>query len=261
MTEMGNTNNLSKRKGVFKRLRNNFFPTDDYNSNRSMRNWKRQKQYAEPQKLNSGKGKNTRSYNKESALVRLVGDGYTIDVNTVVGSIGVALYDLYLLERGSTGLFTDKKKYAKEMEEDFAESRAIAEKKIFDYINKYMPFKGTSLSSNIQTLLQRTLDEYSRLPETGINGSVVYMIKKNKFWGNILPIDDEELESLRKKYQEASGTNTFLGYDYKEEVNPAFQNMPNASTLPSPNFTTSNLNGKTRRNRKSRKQNRKTRRN
>ena len=158
--------------------------------------------------------------------------------------------------------FIDKKKYAKEMEEDFAESRTRAEKKIFDYINKYMPFKGTSLVSNIEKILKRTFYEYSRLSQySGINDSVVYMFKENKFWGNILPIDEEELESLRKKYQEAQGYNTFLGYDYKEEANPAFQNMPNASTLPSPNFTTSNLNGKTRRNRKSRKQNRKTRRN
>jgi hypothetical protein len=271
MMEMGDPDNLPEKKGFFSRTRNTL------RSNNSQFNNNKKNKSRRKQNLNSvrafgkhGNGSTLRSYSKSH---NLYGDyerselgRYKVPRNSVAGKIRDALLSLdYLQNKIETGKSPLERQETynqkvKNFTDELTTDKEQAEKAIFEYINKYMPFEGRSYIDNINALLQASYKAYVK---EGGEGRILSILRENTgplaFWGNILPADEEELKEIAQKY-----TSSLSNFRMKEEQNPMFA-APNASSFPIPNSNFKPLNtnggGRRRKTRKTYKSKHTTRRN
>ena len=259
---MGDPNNVPVKKGFFQRMRNTFTPynSSHWNANRAKSQSRRK------QSLNNvkayGKGETRYSMRAHSKPYELYGNLettknlYNVPERSVVGKIGSALLSLYYVARakqyGKSPL-ERQATYNKTVDADldrFTLDKRWAQEAIFEYLNRYMPFKGRSYIENIQKLLNATHKAFSKARRSYANQTVVWMLEQPEglysFWGNILPVDEEQLKQL------ASQHTFFTNYGIEEEQNPMLT-APNASTLPMPNFSEPMMSEGGRRRRRTRR--------
>lgn len=245
MTEMGDPNNVPVKKGLFQRMRNTFTPynSSHWNANRAKNQSRRKQSLNNVKAYGKTKGSTYRTFSKPYDLygnLETTTNLYNVPERSVVGKIGIALLSLYYVARakqyGKSPL-ERQATYNKTVQTDlktFARDKETAQEAIFEYLNKYMPFKGRSYLENVQRLLEATHKAFSKARGSYANQTVVWMLEQPEglysFWGNILPADEEQLKQM------ASQHTSLVRLGIQEEQNPMVV-APNASTLPMPNFS------------------------
>ena len=221
MTELGNENNV-KPKGFFQRMRNTF----KSRKSAQMRQDEKTAMSRKKQNLNSVRAQgNSRKRQRRKEL----------DRNFVERKIGEALMAQYDVQQ----IIDSKRKFSRGEHFIFDDTRAIAQKEIFTYINKYMSLRVSYLS-NIETLLNYTLERFRRLEPSYDNKTVIWMLQQEtgpySFWDHILPKDEGKLKEMAEEVaNEMIKSENEIGMNIVfKEKNPMMQ-PPVASTLPLPN--------------------------
>jgi hypothetical protein len=201
MTEMGDPNNVPEKESLYQFMKRGFFSEKPFQPGTSFPTNRELEEKRRAQTMNNLRKPS--SY-REFTMKR---DGEVVADKILDALVAAELEQNY------------KKNSYKQASKETKEQAIEA---LFLYLLKYQPQQGRSVRDQVSWFLDTTIDLYKSKQNLPNRAHLVYLLG-NKFWGAILPENEEELQTLLEKYKPVFEKNFNKRANYSK--NPMFKNV------------------------------------